>query len=62
MTEQETQKYLRDTFPGYDKMIEDPKCAERLNSMCLNLGIMIGTTQRDKPQMFKGYNAVSIKQ
>ena len=64
MTEQEIGKYLRDRFPGYDKMIQDPKCVEKLHAMIFTLGELHGITLRDGSynQMFKGYNAVSIKQ
>ena len=64
MTEQEIGKYLRDRFPGYDKMIKVPECVEKLHSMIYMLGKLEGMLEdaQGHNQMFKGYNAVSIKQ
>lgn len=64
MTEQEIEKYIRGKFPTLAKILDDLPYIAKFGTLCFTLGEIHGITQgyQNDNQMFKGYNAVSIKQ
>ena len=64
MTEQEIEKHIRENLPTLNRILDDLPDVVKFGTLCFKLGEIYGITQTNGNinQMFKGYNAVSIKQ